>query len=111
YRERQLSGTGIEPVFPLWGRDTRELADAMLGAGLVATLTCVDLAKLPVELVGRRWDAALLRELPEGVDPCGEHGEFHSFVSDGPGFSQPIDHKPGEVVVRDGFAFADLVPL
>lgn len=112
YRERQLAGTGIEPIFPLWdkGKDTRELADEMLHAGIVATLSCVDLRKLPRQLVGRRWDAFLLRELPEGVDPCGEHGEFHTFVSDGPGFSEAINVQPGEVVVRDGFAFADLVP-
>jgi uncharacterized protein (TIGR00290 family) len=110
YRERQLAGTGLEPVFPLWGSDTRKLAEQMLRAGVVATLTCVDLAKLPIELVGRRWDPSLLGELPAGVDPCGEHGEFHTFVSDGPGFAAPIEHHPGEVVERDGFGFADLVP-
>ncbi|PRQ01246.1 adenine nucleotide alpha hydrolase [Enhygromyxa salina] len=109
YREQQLAGTGLEPVFPLWGADTRELAEQMLRAGVVATLTCVDLAKLPIELVGRRWDASLLRELPEGVDPCGERGEFHTFVSDGPGFAEPISHQRGEVVERDGFGFADLL--
>lgn len=113
YRERQLAGTGIEPVFPLWdrGKDTRALADEMLRAGVVATLSCVDLGKLPRQLVGRRWDAFLLRELPASVDPCGEHGEFHTFVSDGPGFSEAIHVQPGEVVVREGFAFADLVPV
>ncbi|KIG13427.1 hypothetical protein DB30_08103 [Enhygromyxa salina] len=110
YREQQLAGTGLEPVFPLWGADTRALARQMLSAGVVATLTCVDLAKLPIELVGRRWDASLLAELPEGVDPCGERGEFHTFVSDGPGFTAPIQHRAGEVVERDGFGFADLLP-
>jgi uncharacterized protein (TIGR00290 family) len=110
YRERQLAGTGIEPVFPLWGADTRELADDMLRAGVVATLTCVDLAKLPIHFAGRRWDPSLLRELPAGVDPCGERGEFHTFVSDGPGFSVPIEHRLGEVVEREGFGFADLEP-
>ena len=110
YRERQLAGTGLEPVFPLWGADTRALATRMLDAGVVATLTCVDLAKLPIDLVGRRWDASLLAELPKGVDPCGEHGEFHTFVSDAPGFRAPIEHELGEVVERDGFGFADLVP-
>lgn len=109
YRERQLAGTGIEPVFPLWGRDTQALAHELQREGVVATLSCVDLAKLPQEFVGRRWDAALLRELPQGVDPCGEHGEFHSFVSDGPGFARPIAITVGEIVVRDGFAFADLI--
>ncbi|PRP92065.1 ATP-binding region [Enhygromyxa salina] len=112
YREKQLAGTGIEPVFPLWdkGRDTRALASEMLSAGVVATLTCVDPRKLPPELAGRRWDALLVGELPEGVDPCGEHGEFHTFVSDGPGFSEAIAVAPGEVVEREGFVFADLLP-
>ena len=110
YRERQLAGTGLEPVFPLWGRDTQSLAHELLCEGVVATLSCVDLAKLPRELVGRRWDEALLRELPAGVDPCGEHGEFHTFVSDGPGFAKAIEIEVGETVVRDGFAFADLLP-
>lgn len=111
YREGQLAGTGIEPVFPLWGKDTRELADEMLHAGIVATLSCVDLDKLPADLLGRRWDAFLLRELPDGVDPCGERGEFHTFVSYGPGFSEAIHVQPGEVVVRGQFAFIDLVPI
>lgn len=93
-RERQLAGTGLAPVFPLWGADTRELADEMLRAGVVSSLTCVDLARLPIELVGRRWDASSLRELPEGTDPCGERGEFYTFVSDGPGFSAPVEHRP-----------------
>lgn len=110
YREGQLAETGIEARFPLWGRDTRALAAEMLGAGMVATLTCVDRSKLPIGFVGRRWDAFLLRELPEGVDPCGEQGEFHTFVSDGPGFSEAINWQPGEVVEREGFGFADLVP-
>jgi uncharacterized protein (TIGR00290 family) len=108
YREQQLAGTGLAPVFPLWGKPTHELAEEALRAGVVATLTCVDTRKLPVTLLGRRWDALLLRELPEGVDPCGEHGEFHTFVSDGPGFSEAIHVAPGEIVERDGFAFIDL---
>lgn len=111
YRERQLAGTGLAPMFPLWGRDTRALADEMLAAGVVATLSCVDPSKLPASLVGRRWDAALLAELPDGVDPCGEHGEFHTFVSDAPGFSRAIDVEVGETVIRDGFAFADILPV
>lgn len=110
YRERQLAGTDIEPEFPLWGRDTRTLASEMLSAGIVATLACVDTRKLPRELAGRRWDSFLLRELPEGVDPCGEHGEFHTFVSDGPGFSEAIGFAPGTVEEHDGFAYADLLP-
>jgi uncharacterized protein (TIGR00290 family) len=110
YRERQLAGTGIAPAFPLWGRDTRELAREMLAAGIVATVTCLDPRKLPRELAGRRWDSFLLRELPAEVDPCGEHGEFHTFVSDGPGFSEAIGTMPGEVVEREGFVYADLLP-
>lgn len=119
YRERQLAGTGLEPVFPLWGRDTRELAREMLAAGIVATVTCVDPRKLgargairhnPECVAGRRWDSVLLRELPAEVDPCGEHGEFHTFVSDGPGFSEAIGFVAGEVVEREGFVFADLLP-
>lgn len=108
YRERQLAGTGLAPIFPLWGRDTRALADEMLAAGVIATLSCVDPSKLPASLVGRRFDPTLLAELPPGIDPCGEHGEFHTFVSDGPGFSQAIDVRVGETVIREGFAFADL---
>lgn len=110
YRERQLEGTGLAALFPLWGRDTGELAEAMLAAGLVAHLSCVDTSKLDRELAGRRWDRDLLRELPAGVDPCGEHGEFHTFVSDGPGFAAAIEVRPGEIVERGGFAYADLVP-
>ncbi|HLT37617.1 MAG TPA: hypothetical protein VK034_15095 [Enhygromyxa sp.] len=110
YRERQLAGTGLEPMFPLWGKDTRALADQMLAAGLVATLSCVDLSKLPASFAGRRFDASLLAELPGGIDPCGEHGEFHSFVSFAPGFSRAIDVAVGETVIRDGFAYADLIP-
>jgi uncharacterized protein (TIGR00290 family) len=108
YRERMLEGTGLRPVFPLWGRDTRELAQEMIAGGLVATLSCVDLAKLPREFVGRRFDAKLLDDLPQGVDPCGERGEFHTFVSAAPGFSAPVAVEPGEVVERDGFAWIDL---
>jgi uncharacterized protein (TIGR00290 family) len=108
HRERMLEGTGLRAVFPLWGRDTRELALSMIEGGLVATLSCVDLAKLSREFVGRRFDASLLEDLPEGVDPCGERGEFHTFVSAGPGFSSGIEIVAGEIVERDGFAFVDL---
>jgi uncharacterized protein (TIGR00290 family) len=108
HREDQLAGTGIAPVFPLWGRPTDRLAREMLGAGLRAVLTCVDSDQLPVELVGRSFDEALLEDLPAGVDPCGENGEFHTFVWDGPGFTQPIPVEVGEVVHRDRFAFCDV---
>jgi uncharacterized protein (TIGR00290 family) len=110
YREAKLAGTGIAPVFPLWGRDTRRLAGEMLAGGLEARLTCVDPRKLDRSLAGRAFDAALLAALPEGVDPCGEHGEFHSFAWAGPMFSAPVPVVPGEVVEREGFVFADLAP-
>ncbi len=110
YREEQLAGTGLEPLFPLWGRDTRALAEEMLDAGVRATVTCIDPTKLPLEAVGRAWDRDFLADLPEGADPCGEHGEFHTFVHDGPGFSEAVPVEPGEVVERDGFAWRDLRP-
>jgi uncharacterized protein (TIGR00290 family) len=108
YRETRLGGTGISPVFPLWGRSTDSLAHDMLGAGVRAVLTCVDPTVLAPDFVGRSFDEALLAELPTGVDPCGERGEFHSFVWDAPGFSAPIDIELGEVVERDGFVFRDV---
>jgi uncharacterized protein (TIGR00290 family) len=110
YREAKLAGSGIEPVFPLWGRDTSRLVREMLDAGLRATLTCVDPGALTPAFLGRALDAALLEALPAGVDPCGERGEFHTFAWDGPMFAAPIPVRPGEIVTRDGFAFADLLP-
>lgn len=110
YREQALAGTGITPLFPLWERPTDALAREMLEAGIRAVLTCVDPAQLPAEFVGRSFDADLLADLPAGVDPCGERGEFHTFVWDGPGFSSPIDVEVGEVVTRDGFVFCDVLP-
>lgn len=110
YREAKLAGTGIAPRFPLWGRDTSTLAREMIAGGLRATLTCIDPRRLERALAGRAFDAALLDELPPGVDPCGENGEFHSFASAGPMFSAPIPVTPGEVVERDGFVFSDLLP-
>jgi uncharacterized protein (TIGR00290 family) len=110
YRESRLAGTGLSPVFPLWGRDTDALAREMLAAGVEATLTCVDPRVLGGGFAGRKWDAALLEALPAGVDPCGERGEFHTFVSAGPMFTHPIPVTTGEVVLRDGFVFADLLP-
>ncbi len=110
YRERQLEGTGLTPLFPLWGRPTGELAREMIAGGVRARLTCVDPRKLPASLAGRAYDETLLQELPEGVDPCGENGEFHTFVTGGPGFERPVQVTPGEVVEREGFVFADLLP-
>jgi uncharacterized protein (TIGR00290 family) len=110
YREERLASTGISPLFPLWGRPTDVLAQEMLGCGIRAVLTCVDPAQLPASFVGRYFDASLLAELPGEVDPCGERGEFHTFVFDGPGYSSPIDIELGDVVERDGFVFCDVRP-
>jgi len=110
YREQALHGTGIIPVFPLWHRPTAALAADMLACGLRAVITCVDPAQAPAEFAGRWYDEELLRELPAGVDPCGERGEFHTFVVDGPGFPTGVDVVVGEVSERDGFVFADVLP-
>ncbi len=110
YREAMMAGSGIEPLFPLWGRDTTQLAADMLAAGLRATLTCVDPRCLDRSFAGRRFDLALLKALPAGVDPCGERGEFHTFVSAGPMVRHPVDVVVGEVVEREGFVFADMLP-
>jgi uncharacterized protein (TIGR00290 family) len=111
YREKQLAGTGIAPLFPLWGRDTRKLAAEMIDGGLVAHVTCVDPRKLDRAFAGRRFDRTLLADLPTGVDPCGENGEFHTFVSAGPMFHEAVPIRTGEVVERDGFVFADMAPV
>ena len=112
YRIRQLRATGIEPLFPLWGGvdETSALAVRMVEAGLKAVLTCIDPKQLSASFVGRWYDAALLADLPAAVDPCGEHGEFHTFCFDGPMFSHPIPIRVGEIVSRDGFCFADVTP-
>jgi diphthamide synthase (EF-2-diphthine--ammonia ligase) len=109
YREKQLAGTGVTPVFPLWLKPTDALAREMIAAGMEAHLAVVDLKKLPAALAGRRFDLGLLDALPANADPCGENGEFHSFVSAGPMLNGKIAVKVGETVERDGFAFADLV--
>jgi uncharacterized protein (TIGR00290 family) len=110
YREARLEGSGIQPLFPLWERPTAELAREMLRAGLEATVTCIDPQRLPAELAGKRWDEAWLARLPEGCDPCGENGEFHTFVTAGPMLNREIEVRGGAVVERDGFVFADLLP-
>jgi Predicted ATPases of PP-loop superfamily len=108
YREQRLAGTGLTPIFPLWLRPTDALAREMLAGGLEAYLTCVDPRVLPASLAGRRYDAALLSELPAATDPCGERGEFHTCAIAGPMFSRRIDVAVGPTVERDGFVFADL---
>jgi uncharacterized protein (TIGR00290 family) len=110
YRIRMLDGTGIEPLFPVWGLDTASLAREMIRGGLRAHLTCVDPRVLPARFAGRSFDDALLAELPPEVDPCGERGEFHTFVSAGPMFSGEVPVRTGETVERDGFVFTDLLP-
>ena len=110
YREEKLAGTGLTPIFPLFGVDTTRLAREMVAGGLKARLTCVNPKVLDRRFAGRDFDAALLDELPASVDPCGERGEFHSFAYAGPMFSQPIPITSGEVVERDGFVFADVLP-
>jgi uncharacterized protein (TIGR00290 family) len=111
YRIRQLKGTGIEPLFPIWGSpaDTPALARRMVEAGLKAILTCVDPKQLSPRFVGRSYEARLLDELPPGVDPCGERGEFHTFCHDGPIFARALPVQVGETVERDGFWFADVL--
>ncbi len=110
YREEAMAPTGMSLHFPLWGRPTDVLARDMVASGVKAVLTCVDPTQLDPAFAGRAFDKELLADLPVAVDPCGERGEFHTFVWDGPGFSAPIDIEVGEVVERDGFVFCDVVP-
>src|SRR5215470_3354495 len=110
YREDRLAGTGLTPIFPLFGIDTTMLAREMVAGGLRARLTCVNPKVLDQKFAGRDFDASLLDELPASVDPCGERGEFHSFAYAGPMFSRPIAIESGEIVERDGFVFADVLP-
>lgn len=109
YREQKLAGTGIAPVFPLWDKPTPALAHAMIESGLEAYLVTVDLNKLPAEFAGRKFDLQLLADLPEGIDPCGENGEFHTCVVAGPMFTHRLPVVPAERVTRDGFGYCDLV--
>jgi diphthamide synthase (EF-2-diphthine--ammonia ligase) len=108
YREEKLAGSGLSPLFPIWGIPTDRLAEQMVAAGLRSVITCVNPKHLDRSFAGRQFDAALLAELPAAVDKCGERGEFHSFAYDGPMFSRPVPTTVGEVVERDGFVFADV---
>jgi len=110
YREQKLAGTGIEPLFPLWGLPTRALAREMVGAGLRAVITCVDPKQAPREWAGKSFDPDFVNMLPQSVDPCGERGEFHTFACDGPMFREAVPVAVGDIVERDGFVFADLRP-
>jgi len=109
YRERMMEGTGIAPLFPLWGRPTAELAREMTEGGLRARITCVDPRRMPASLAGKEYNGDFLGALPDDVDPCGENGEFHSFAFDGPMFNRPVEFAIGETVERDGFIFTDLL--
>ncbi|HTD52959.1 MAG TPA: ATP-binding protein [Thermoanaerobaculia bacterium] len=109
YRERMLAGCGIEPVFPLWGRDTGELAREMIAGGLSAVVVCLDPRRLARSFAGRAYDARFVNDLPPGVDPCGENGEFHTCVTGGPMFTRALEVVSGAVVEREGFVFADLL--
>ncbi len=111
YRVERLEPAGMTAEFPLWQRDTRALAGEMLAAGLRAVVTCIDPSKLDKSWAGRAFDASFLSDLPAGVDPCGENGEFHTFVTDGPMFRGPIAVRTGDIVERDGFVFADVLPV
>lgn len=110
YRDAKLAAVGMEAVYPLWQVPTDRLAREMLAAGVEAFVATVDLSKLDASFAGRRWDAAFMADLPEGIDPCGENGEFHTCVVDGPAFAARIGVTAGETVIRDGFAYADLIP-
>jgi uncharacterized protein (TIGR00290 family) len=109
YRIRQLQGSGLEPLFPVWQIPTKQLSREMIAAGVKAKITCVDPSKLAKSFAGQDYDSRLLEALPAGIDPCGENGEFHTLVYDAPVFSHPIAVRTGEIVERDGFVFADVV--
>jgi len=109
YREKQLRDTGLQPLFPVWEIPTRELAEEMIGSGLRAKLACIDTKQISADFAGREFDAQLLSDLPASADPCGENGEFHSFVYAGPMFERPVAIEVGEIVTRDQFVYADLI--
>jgi uncharacterized protein (TIGR00290 family) len=111
YRQEQLKQSGIDAIFPLWGANTAELADQMLSAGLEAYVSSVDLKKLPARFAGRKWTKSLISEFPESCDPCGENGEIHTIVTAGPMFQKRIPVRVGEILEREGFAYADIVPV
>jgi uncharacterized protein (TIGR00290 family) len=110
YREQRLTANGRRGLFPLWGRDTTALAQEFIAAGFAAFVVCLDPRALDASFAGRSYDAQFLADLPSGVDPCGENGEFHTFVHSGPVFTEPVGCETGEIVLRDGFVFCDLLP-
>jgi len=110
YREEKLDNTGITPIFPLWGKDTEALSKEMVACGLRAIITCIDPRSMPPGFAGKEYNASFLEQIPAGVDPCGENGEFHSFAFDGPMFKRTVNLRVGETISRDGFIFTDLLP-
>jgi uncharacterized protein (TIGR00290 family) len=110
YREESLAGTGIKPLFPLWGMPTNELSKEMVNSGLRAKITCIDPKHLPAKFAGHDYDNTFLEQISDSIDPCGENGEFHSFAYDGPMFKRKINICVGETVTREGFVFTDLLP-
>jgi uncharacterized protein (TIGR00290 family) len=110
YRDRMLSEIGMTALYPVWGLDTPQLARDFIGAGFKAVLACVDPKQIDPKFAGRIFDQALLADLPASADPCGEKGEFHTFVFDGPIFRHPVELSIGDVVIRGGFCFCDLLP-
>lgn len=107
-RETKLEGTGIKPIFPLWGIPTGKLSTEMVDSGLKAIITCIDPQEMPEKFIGCKYDESFLTAIPSSIDPCGENGEFHSFTFDGPMFNRSLDVSLGEIVEREGFLFADL---
>ena len=110
YREDRMNGTGITPIFPLWGIPTKTLSSEMVAMGLRAVITCIDPKRIPEKFAGREYNESFLSDIPDSVDPCGEYGEFHSFAFEGPMFKNPIEVVRGETINRDGFVFTDLLP-
>jgi len=110
YREEKLRGSGIKPIFPIWGIPTDKLSREMINGGLKTVITCINPKQIPKEFVGKEFDEDFLDSLPKTVDPCGENGEFHSFVFDGPMFKEKIEIVVGDIVHRDDFVFADVLP-
>ena len=110
YREEKLKGSGIKPIFPIWGMPTDKLSREMISSGLRTVITCINPKQTPKQFIGREFDDGFLDELPDTVDPCGENGEFHSFVFDGPMFKEKIEIVVGDIVQREGFIFADVLP-
>jgi uncharacterized protein (TIGR00290 family) len=111
YRENQLKGRGIDPLFPLWGIPTSDLAEQMLSAGLEAYVSSVDLKKLPSRFAGQKWSRNLIAEFPKDCDPCGENGEIHTIAVGGPMFQKTVLVRVGDIVNRNGFAYADIIPM